>query len=116
MLREIRLVQAGDQALEILIADELFCLSVILELSDLFHGVFLCNSFNIQPVEEDAQISDVIVDRRDADGLSVIPPSVGIICQFALVIAVYNILLFNKNFEALYKGIITTSYSLPCDL
>ena len=92
MLREIRFVEAAHQLLEILVGEEISCLSVVLELSDLFHGIPPDNHLHVEPVEEDPQIPNVVVDRRDADGLPEVPPPLWMVDTPRSVIAIERIL------------------------
>lgn len=67
---KIGLIKFSEQLFQIFIGEEHFCLSIILQLANLLHGVTLDNIVPFEPVEEHSQIANVVVDCGDADRFS----------------------------------------------
>ena len=92
MLRKVGLVQTPNQSFEVFIFDVLFCFSVGLNLSDFFHRISLDQILNFKPVEEHAQIADIIVDRANTDRLAEVPSPIWMVDFLLLIIAVKGVL------------------------
>lgn len=79
MFCEVGLVKLGDQLPQIFIGKKDLCLAVVLQLADLPHRIFTDYIVPFEPVEEDPDVANVIVDRGDADRLAVVPSAVRVV-------------------------------------
>ena len=76
---------------EIIICHILLWLSAVSKLFYPFHGVLSKDTLLLQPVKKGSQISDIVIDRRHADRLTIIPPPHRIVFPHALIIAANRI-------------------------
>ena len=79
MLSEVGFIELGNQLPQIFIGKEDFCLTVVLQLPNLSHGIFADNIVPFQPVEKHSDVANIIVDRGDSDRLAVVPAAVWIV-------------------------------------
>ena len=88
---EIGLVELGQKFLQIFVREEDFCLPVILQLPDTFHGILADDVFPFHPVKEHSDITDVVVDGGDAYGLAVIPSAVGTVLALGKIVDIEGV-------------------------
>ena len=75
-------IHLGEQPPQFIIRQELLCLAIDLQLSDLLHGISLDDVLPIQPVEEHPQIPNVVVDGGCGNRLAEVTAAVGMVCLF----------------------------------
>lgn len=92
VLRKIGFVELGHQLSEIVIRNEVLCVSVRLELPDLFHRIFLQNIIGVEPIKKHSQIADVVVDGVCGNGLSEVSAAVWEIRLLCLFVCVKGVL------------------------
>lgn len=89
---KIGLIKFTEQLFQIFIGEEHFRLSIVLQLTNLFHGIFLDNIVPFEPVEEHPQIANVIVDGGDADRFSEISAAFRVVLFLGEVIHIEGVL------------------------
>ena len=102
MFSEIGLVHLGKQFLQIIVRQEHLGLSVVLQLSDLSHGVLSDDVVPFEPVEEHTQIANVIVDGGNADRFAIVPSAFGVVLFLRLIVDIEGV-TYNELLEEIYN-------------